>query len=232
LSSTPAETSLRLRDAEARAHQLFAACVERNLIVPGKTERALNDDVWRLARDVFGVDKFWHKRIVRSGRNTLLPYAENPPDLVLQRDDIVFFDFGPVFEDWEADLGQTFVLGDDPRKHQLAADVARAWDQGAAYYRAHPEITAAQLYGHVCELARGYGWDFGHVHCGHLIGAFPHERVEGDDNSRYLRADNPAKLRGTGKGGPLRWILEIHFVDRAAGFGGFQEALLREPDEI
>ena len=53
---------------------------------------------------------------------------------------------GPVFEDWEADLGRTFVLGDDPRKHRIAADVARAWEAGAAYFRGRPDITAAQLY--------------------------------------------------------------------------------------
>ena len=70
------------------------------------------------------------------------------------------------------------------------------------------------------------------MHCGHLIGRFPHERIEGDDAARYLRADNPAPLRRDGKTGPLRWILEMHFVDRAAGFGGFQEAMLLEADEL
>lgn len=223
----------KLRDAEAKAEQLFAACIERGLIIAGKTERALSDDVRRLARELFGVRRFWHKRIVRAGRNTLLPYRENPPDLVIQEDDILFFDFGPVFEAWEADLGRTFVVGDDPRKHALAADVARGWDAAAAYFRAQPELTAAQLYHHVSDLARSYGWEFGHYHCGHLIGKFPHEKVEGDDDSRYLRADNDTVLRGRGaRGDALRWILEIHFVDREAGFGGFQEAMLRETGEL
>lgn len=226
-------TSQALRDAEARARALFAECVRRGLIVAGKSERALNEEVFALAHELFGVRRYWHKRIVRAGRNTLLPYDDNPPDLVLQPDDVVFFDFGPVFEDWEADLGQTFVLGDDPRRHRLAADVARAWDDGAAYFRAHPDVTAAELYGHVTALARRAGWDFGHVHCGHLVGRFPHERLEGDDVTRYLRADNPTPLRRLGASGePLRWILEVHLVDRAAGYGGFQEALLREADEL
>ncbi len=52
----------------------------------------------------------WHKRIARAGRNTPLPYKENPPDFQIQDDDIVFFDFGPVFEEWEADFGRTFIL--------------------------------------------------------------------------------------------------------------------------
>jgi Xaa-Pro dipeptidase len=32
---------------------------------------------------------------------------------VIGDDDIVFCDFGPVSEEWEADFGRTFVLGSD-----------------------------------------------------------------------------------------------------------------------
>jgi Xaa-Pro dipeptidase len=218
-----------LIEAEARAQQLLDACV----IVPGVTEGELSDQIWRLAGELFGVRRFWHKRVVRSGRNTLLPYRANPPELTIQADDIVYLDFGPVFADWEADVGRTIVVGDDPLKHRLAADVARAWDDGAAFFRAHPDVTAAQLYGHVGELARRGGWEFGNVHCGHLLGRFPHETTELDNDTVHLRADNPLPLRRLGQvGEPLRWILEIHFVDRAAGIGGFQEALLLEPAEL
>jgi len=129
--------------AEARARELFAECVRRSMIVPGKTERELSNDVFALANEMFGVDTYWHKRIVRAGRNTLLAYAANPPDHTLTEDDILYFDFGPVFDDWEADLGLTFVLGEDPKKHKLAADVATAWDEAAAHFREHPELTAA-----------------------------------------------------------------------------------------
>ncbi|WP_431213706.1 hypothetical protein ACQ86N_01985 [Puia sp. P3] len=31
----------------------------------------------------------------------------------------MFFDFGPIFEDWEADFGRTYVIGSDPTKHKL-----------------------------------------------------------------------------------------------------------------
>lgn len=219
-----------LRAAEARAVELFAACTP--LVVAGKTEDELNREVFARAGEMFGVKKFWHKRIVRAGINTLLPYAGNPPDLVIQPDDIVYFDFGPVFGEWEADLGRSFVIGNDPRKHQLVADVARAWDDASTFFRAHPAVTAAELYNHVCELARATGWEKGHYHCGHLVGKFPHERDEGDGDDLYLRADNPRPLRRAGVGGPMRWILEIHFVDRAAGYGAFQEALLLEANEI
>jgi Xaa-Pro dipeptidase len=225
-------TSESLREAEARAHELYAEVKRRGLVVPGKTESGLSREIMTLANEMFGVTKYWHKRIVRAGANTLLAYSANPDDLTLQADDILFFDFGPIFSDWEADLGETLVLGDDPTKHRLARDVATAWNDGADYFRRHPGITCAELYNHVAGLATKLGWEFGHYHAGHLVGRFPHEQTEGDADDRYIRADNPTVMRSPGATGePLRWILEIHFIDRARQIGGFQEALLREPGE-
>ncbi|MBL0183682.1 MAG: M24 family metallopeptidase [Chitinophagaceae bacterium] len=40
----------------------------------------------------------------------LHPYNGNPPDRVIEEDDIVFLDFGPIFNGWEADLGRTGML--------------------------------------------------------------------------------------------------------------------------
>src|SRR4051794_6278221 len=74
-----------LLDAQRKAEELFVAAQE--LVVPGKTEQAVSDEVRDLAADLFGVSRHWHKRIVRSGPNTLQPYAENPPDLVITDDD-------------------------------------------------------------------------------------------------------------------------------------------------
>ena len=34
----------------------------------------------------------------------------------LTDDDILFLDLGPIFAEWEADFGRTYVLGDDPVK--------------------------------------------------------------------------------------------------------------------
>ena len=44
-------------------------------------------------------------------------------DRVIEADDIAFADFGPIFDEFEADLGRTYVLGGDPAKHRLAADL-------------------------------------------------------------------------------------------------------------
>ena len=108
-----------LIDAENKAAILFAEIAKRGLIVAGKSEKELNNEVFKLAFELFRIDKYWHKRIVRAGKNTLLPYKENPPNETLQNDDILFFDFGPVFEDWEADVGKTYVLGNNEQKLKL-----------------------------------------------------------------------------------------------------------------
>src|ERR1700761_9551394 len=123
----------KLIEAEEKAAQLFQTAEDRGLIRAGSTERQLNEAVFALAKELFGIEKYWHKRIVRSGPNTLQPYNENPPDLIVQSDDIVFLDFGPIFEDWEADFGRTYVLGSDPVRHKLKNDIEAAWQEGKAW---------------------------------------------------------------------------------------------------
>src|SRR5450432_3918116 len=122
-------TKFKLIEAENIAQQLFNAIEERQLIKQGKSENELNEEVFKLAEELFGIQKFWHKRIVRSGVNTLVPYDENPPDLIIQEDDILFLDFGPILEEWEADFGRTYVLGNDPLKHKLKNDIELAWHE-------------------------------------------------------------------------------------------------------
>ena len=214
-----------LLDAQAKAEALFIAA--QPLVVPGRSEREVSDAVRTLAADMFGVTRHWHKRIVRAGPNTLHPYRENPADLVIGEDDIVFFDFGPVFEEWEADFGRTFVVGDDPVKARLRDALPIAFAAGKRYFHDTPAITGAQLYAFVRSLAETGGWVFGGEIAGHLVGEFPHERISGDTWRSYIAPENATPMRGTDPSGRLRhWILEIHLVDRERRFGGFYEQLL------
>ena len=105
--------------AEQKAKKLFNVVEQQGLIIPGKSEIELAGEIIALAKDQFGIETFWHKKIVRAGANTLHPYSGNPPDLVIQNDEIVFLDFGPIFNGWEADLGRTYVIGNNPLKLKL-----------------------------------------------------------------------------------------------------------------
>jgi Xaa-Pro dipeptidase len=216
-----------LLQAQNNANELFRAVETQGIIRPNVTESQINQDIYDLAEKMFGISTYWHKRIVRAGSNTLKPYDENPPDLTLAEDDILFLDLGPVFEAWEADFGRTFVLGSDPDKLKLRDDIAKAFAQGKQYFHSHPEIKADQLYRYAQKMARDYGWEYGGPIAGHLIGQFPHERIPNDKISLYVHPENPMKMRGQDAEGQQRhWILEIHFIDRAKKIGGFYEELL------
>lgn len=220
----------RLLAAEAQAVELFAEVERRGLVAPGRRDREVSDQIRDLAHEMFGVDRFWHKRIVRSGPHTLQPYAENPPDRVIAADDIVFADFGPIFDGWEADFGRTFVLGDDPVKHRLRDDLPRLFDAGRQYFRDHPDITGEQLFAEVSRLTAEAGWEYGGPMAGHLVGEFPHERIKDDAVGYYITPGSTHPMRRTDSAGrTCHWILEIHLVDRARGFGGFYEQLLDLP---
>jgi Xaa-Pro dipeptidase len=227
LTTPTAERHRLLRDAETKAQLLFDTAEARGLIRAGINEKALNEELYQLAFEMFGIKKYWHKRIVRAGSNTLMPYRENPPDLVIKDDDIIFFDFGPVFEDWEADFGRTYVLGTDPVKLRIKNDIETAWYEGKRYFDSQPEITGSEFYQFITGLASKFGWEFPQPHAGHLIGSFPHERLQGEDFDNYIHPSNKRSMREPDKkGAPRDWILEVHFVDRKREIGGFFEQLL------
>lgn len=213
--------------AQARAVELFATVEQRGIIMPGVTEIQASNAIRDLAAEMFGVDRHWHKRIVRAGTNTLQPYRQNPPDRVIADDDIVFCDFGPIFEDWEADLGRTFVLGGDPVKHALCEALPVVWDAGRTFFQSHPDVSGEQLFAHMTELAAQAGWEFGGEIAGHLVGQFPHEKIAGADIESYIAPGSSKPMRRCDRTGrTCHWILEVHLVDRHRGIGGFHEELL------
>jgi Xaa-Pro aminopeptidase len=217
-----------LLQAQDHAETLFKAIEDRNLIRSGLFETEINQAIYDLAFELFGISKYWHKRIVRAGTNTLYPYRYNPSDLMVQEDDVVFLDFGPIFESWEADFGRTYVLGNDPVKLKLKQDTEDLFQLGKAYFKKHQaEITGSQLFNHMCELAKEAGWEFGGPIAGHTIGRFPHEKNQGDKIVDYIQPDNHFPLSmPDALGQPRHWILEIHLIDREKQIGAFVEELL------
>lgn len=216
-----------LRAAEAKAIALFEEVIARGVLAPGVSERAASDAVRDLAAELYGMRRHWHKRIVRGGPNTLEPYARNPPDRILEADDIAFLDFGPIFEAWEADVGRTYVLGADPVKHRLVADLADVWAAGRAWFEASPDVTGAALHARMHELAADAGWELGGTIAGHLVGEFPHETFDPARTQNMIMpgSDRPMR-RPLPSGRTAHWILEVHLIDRDRAIGGFYEQLL------
>lgn len=220
-------TENELLAAQSKAQILFKEIERRGLIQVGITERELSDKVYDLAQELFGIRKYWHKRVVRAGVNTLCPYRENPPNLAIQENDLVFFDFGPVFEEWEADFGRTYLLGNDPTKQRMINDLELVFNESKQFFNTHLKITGNELFAHIVARSEKYGWLYGGPHAGHLIGVFPHEKLLGDDLENYICSKNNRSMRDLDKNGkPRHWILEVHLIDKEHQFGAFYEQLL------
>ena len=208
--------------------RLFNAIEASNLIAPGKTEEQLNAEVCNLAQLKFGIENHWHKKIVRTGSNTLAIYPDNPPNRTIDKDDILFIDLGPIVDGYEADIGRTYVLGNDPKKKKLKQDVERAWYEIQAWYENQTTLKASTLFHIAVEKARKLGWEFGGAIAGHIVGKYPHEQPA-DPRSVELdvHPDNHDDIFLLDANGNKRnWILELQFVDKASSIGAYFEQLL------
>ena len=87
------ERAAYLQDAQDKANKLFEE-ISRDLVRPRITESQMSDEIKELGAKRHNVRTHWHKRVVRSGPNTLQPYAEDPPDRIIEEDDILFVDLG------------------------------------------------------------------------------------------------------------------------------------------
>ena len=213
--------------AEEKAMALFDAIESAGLIAPGRSERTVEQEIYALAERDFGVTKHWHKRIVRSGANALCTAGDNPPVREIGDDDLVFIDLGPVFGEWEADVGRTYVVGLDPEKRRLCQDLPRIFYGLKRHFDEHPDITGAELYAFAQQSAEAAGWLFGGTIAGHLVGEFPHARIPGDKDLYRISPANPTRMRDPDDLGQTKyWIIEVHLVDRGRTFGGFYERLL------
>ncbi|MEI9851663.1 MAG: M24 family metallopeptidase [Sphingomonas sp.] len=181
--------------AETRALTLLDAIEAAGLIAAGRTEREVEQDIYALAESAFGVRRHWHKRIVRAGANTLATAGDNPSIRVIGGDDMVFLDLGPVFEEWEADVGRSYAVGDDPAKHALCAALPEQFEAVRGHFLAHPDITGAGLYDFAVASAGRAGWHFGGAIAGHIVSEFAHALIPGPKQRNRISPENPEPMR-------------------------------------
>jgi hypothetical protein len=218
----------KLLHAQDLSLQFFKAIEENNLIVAGKSEEQLSAEVCDLASIKFGIETHWHKKIVRSGKNTLAIYPDNPPNRVIRENDILFIDLGPIVTGYEADIGRTYVLGNDPQKLKLQRDVESAWYEIQAWYQQQTTLKASVLFQYCVDKAKALGWEFGGAIAGHIVGKYPHEQPA-DPKSLELdvHPDNHDDMFLLDAAGNKRhWILELQFVDKEKEIGAYFEQLL------
>ena len=221
-------TKAKLLNAEKIAIQLFDAVEKNNLIIAGKSEAQLAAEVCNLALEKFGIENHWHKKIVRAGKNTNCIYPDNPPNEIIKEDDIVILDFGPIVDGYEADLGRTYVIGNNARKLKIKGDVENAWYEIQSWCKKQTSLKSSDLFQYVVEKATEYGYTFGGAIAGHIVGAFPHEQPL-DPKSLELdvhpQNHNDMFLLDA-NGDERHWILELLFIDIENEIGGYFEQLL------
>ena len=206
---------------------LLDAIEAREFIAPGRSEREVESAILALAAADFGIEKHWHKRICRCGENAKATAGDNPPVLTIADDDLVYLDLGPVVGHWEADVGRSYVVGKDPEKHRLVADLPKAFAALQAAFHADGDMTGAELFRQAVAWAERHGWTFGGKIAGHIIAEFPHAHLLGDRDFYRINPANHARLRDPDPNGDDRfWIGEIHLVSRDGAFAGFYEQLL------
>ncbi len=162
-----------LRRACAVGDSALATIVERGVIRPGATERAVARDLeWEMF--ALGADAVAFETIVAAGANSAVPH-HRPTDAVLADGDLVKIDFGAVVAGYHSDMTRTYVLGRAADWQREIYDLVAA-AQAAGRAALHPD---AELRG-VDAAARSVIADAGHgehyVHgLGHGVGLEIHE---------------------------------------------------------
>jgi Xaa-Pro aminopeptidase len=204
-----ADKMFDVRDATRAAIHEIAAAVK-----PGMVE----EDAVEMAREILaekGMLRGWHDVYVRFGTNTIKTFgAASEPGVVLGENDLFFIDIGPVYQQWEGDGGDTFVVGDVPEYAKCAADartlfhiVRKKWEAEKATGKALYEFAVAE--------ADKMGWELNMDLSGHRLSDFQHSALY--DGPMADVSFYPS---------PLIWVLEIHIRDKEKPFGAFFEDML------
>ena len=168
-----------------------------------------------------GANRNWHPTYVRFGPDTLC-ISSQPGDRTrrLREDDLFTIDIGPVWDGYEGDYGDTFVLGDDAdhlRCVQAARSIFR--DAQAQWRRG---LSGVDLYAYAEKLAHAHGCELVREVAGHRIADFPHALY---GKQRLATADFPPS--------DGIWVLEIQVRDLQRPIGAFfEDVLLREPTDV
>ncbi|TGM51236.1 M24 family metallopeptidase [Leptospira vanthielii] len=216
----------KLKDTQKKANELFDIIEKENIIRPNISERQLSLEIYEIAKERLDIKKYWHKKIVRTGINTIFPYDENPNTLIIKDDDILWIDFGPIFENYEADFGRTYVLGNNVDKLNLKFAVENAWYAAKEYYLSKSSITGKELFNFLEEFAFKNGYLFGNNIAGHLIDEFSHYKIHKSIPENYICNENLTDLKSSLDNLPRFWILEVHFITKNKEYGSFFEQLL------
>lgn len=206
------ETFFRARDkARDLTYELSS------MIRPGMVEADAHVIYKELCKK-HGVQKQWHPPKLRFGPNTLKNFRDESDPHVLQDEDIFFIDIGPVFDQHEADYGETFTLGNQHELKHLAHCSKKVFDEVSKFWK-KDHVSGDELYKFAKSRAEHYGLYLNMGSDGHRIGDFPHHV--------HFKGSLPECEEIII---PHAWILEIHLWNPKRSFGAFFEDVLTDRD--
>jgi len=185
-----------------------------SLIKPGMLEEAALECARQALKDAH-MARGWHGAHVRFGSNTLKRFGEpSEPGVALQENDIFFIDIGPVWQKWEGDGGETYVVGNDPQMHRAVRDVREVFERVREKWLAD-HVSGQDLYQYAAAQARSLGWELNLQMSGHRLSDFPHAAHH---------KGSLADATFTPSAG--LWVLEIQIRHPERPFSAFYEDLL------
>ncbi len=200
---------VRARDLTFEAIGKIAPAIQ-----PGMTEAEAHDHAQGVL-EAMGMDRLWHKNIVRFGEGTMEIFsALMEPERVLGENDIYFLDLGVVWDGHEGDAGDTFVVGEDAEMKACAQAARDLWREVAGRWR-DDGLTGDGLYEFAKARAEAMGWTLNWDVKGHRVSDFPHA---------IYKAGDLGDLETCPQTG--LWILEIQLAHKTRPFGAFYEDLL------
>lgn len=204
------------RDAFLRARSLaWEALREVAALVEAGMKEADVQALLKTALASRGSEKPWHKPVVRLGSDTTKTFHPlSDPDLRLGKTDIFFLDIGPVWDGYEADVGDTFALGQDEEMIRCAEDSRVLFDIVRKEWKSSGR-SGADLYSFAQDQAKQRGWDLVMDVDGHRLGDFPH-------HAHFRGGMSEVDFRPSADA----WVLEIQLRHPKREFGAFYEDLL------
>lgn len=128
----------------------------------------------------------WKGGIVASGPNSASPH-HHTGDRVIQRGDVIVFDWGSTYKGYHSDITRTVIIGEPTEEYRKVYDIVRRANQ-AALDAAKPGVACEDVDKAARDLitAEGYGEAFIH-RVGHGLGLDVHEEP-------YMVGGNKLKL--------------------------------------
>jgi Xaa-Pro aminopeptidase len=205
---------------EARRRAQAAVLEVARNVAPGMAEEEGLELTRRTLR-AHGFERDWVAPYLRFGANTLRKFGEpSEPGVVLRRNDVWIIDVGPLWQGWECDVGETFVVGDDPGRRRIVRDVHEIFDRTSRCFR-EARATGAELYRFAAAQAASRGWQLDLDMAGHRIGEFPHAAIQ---DGTLAQADfTPSSGL---------WMLEIQLRHPEAPYSAFFEDLLLDDPAV